>query len=167
MVLVKAESWAHLLGINDAYRRTLRCILQRYVLHTNLRIGKHVNNGRNLIRNQNIVTNQGAIKMKGYVVSIEKETTKNTDFRRVLYTGKHSQLVVMSLKPGKALSLHSTDILGVIELGKTLGEKLAEVTIVAVQPEFVGPREGLSETASGGMRSAAEVALRIAYSLTQ
>ncbi len=24
MILVKAESWAHLLGINDAYRRTLR-----------------------------------------------------------------------------------------------------------------------------------------------
>ena len=74
---------------------------------------------------------------------------------------------VMNLKPGKTLSLHSTDALGVIELGETLGEKLAEVTIVAVQPEFVGPREGLSETASGGMRSAAQVALRIAYSLTQ
>jgi mannose-6-phosphate isomerase-like protein (cupin superfamily) len=37
--------------------------------------------------------------MKGYVTGIEKETRKNTDFRRVLYTGKHSQLVLMSLKP--------------------------------------------------------------------
>ncbi len=37
--------------------------------------------------------------MKGYVTDIEKETGKNTDFRRVLYTGKHSQLVLMSLKP--------------------------------------------------------------------
>ncbi len=37
--------------------------------------------------------------MKGYVIQIEKETRKNADFRRVLYTGKHSQLVVMSLKP--------------------------------------------------------------------
>ena len=37
--------------------------------------------------------------MKGYVISLEKETTKNADFRRVLYTGKHSQLVLMSLKP--------------------------------------------------------------------
>ncbi|RDE17694.1 MAG: cupin domain-containing protein, partial [Candidatus Thorarchaeota archaeon] len=37
--------------------------------------------------------------MKGYVTAIEKETRKNADFRRVLYTGKHSQLVLMSLKP--------------------------------------------------------------------
>jgi len=37
--------------------------------------------------------------MKGYVITLEKETEKNTDFRRVLYTGKHSQLVLMSIKP--------------------------------------------------------------------
>jgi mannose-6-phosphate isomerase-like protein (cupin superfamily) len=37
--------------------------------------------------------------MKGYAIQIEKETRKNADFRRVLYTGKHSQLVLMSLKP--------------------------------------------------------------------
>jgi mannose-6-phosphate isomerase-like protein (cupin superfamily) len=68
-----------------------------------------VNNGRNLIRNQNIVTNQGARKMKGYVVNIEKETMKNTDFRRVLYTGKHSQLVLMSLKPGEEIGEETHD----------------------------------------------------------
>ncbi|MGD1055769.1 MAG: cupin domain-containing protein [Nitrososphaerales archaeon] len=37
--------------------------------------------------------------MKGYSTNLEKETLKNTDFRRVLYTGKHSQLVLMSLRP--------------------------------------------------------------------
>lgn len=37
---------------------------------------------------------------KGYVVDIGKVTTENTDYRRVLYTGEHSQLVVMSLEPG-------------------------------------------------------------------
>ena len=41
--------------------------------------------------------------MKGYVVVVERETKKNTDFRRVLYTGKHSQLVLMSLKPGEEI----------------------------------------------------------------
>jgi mannose-6-phosphate isomerase-like protein (cupin superfamily) len=41
--------------------------------------------------------------MKGYVTPIEKETVKNADFRRVLYTGKHSQLVLMSLKPGEEI----------------------------------------------------------------
>jgi mannose-6-phosphate isomerase-like protein (cupin superfamily) len=40
---------------------------------------------------------------KGYVTAIEKETRKNTDFRRVLYTGKFSQLVLMSMKPGEEI----------------------------------------------------------------
>ena len=42
-------------------------------------------------------------KMKGYVTVLEKETRKNADFRRVLYTGKNSQLVLMSLKPGEEI----------------------------------------------------------------
>jgi len=41
--------------------------------------------------------------LKGYQANIEKETLKNTDFRRVLYTGKHSQLVLMSLKPSEEI----------------------------------------------------------------
>lgn len=40
---------------------------------------------------------------KGFVGKIEKETLKNDDFRRVLYTGKYSQLVLMSLKPGEEI----------------------------------------------------------------
>lgn len=40
---------------------------------------------------------------KGFVADIEKETKKNADFRRVLYTGKFSQLVLMSLKPGEEI----------------------------------------------------------------
>lgn len=38
--------------------------------------------------------------MKGYAISIEEETKKNTDFRRVLYTAAHSQLVLMCVRPG-------------------------------------------------------------------
>ena len=37
--------------------------------------------------------------MKGFCKNIEKETLDNKNFRKVLYTGKHSQLVLMSLKP--------------------------------------------------------------------
>ena len=36
---------------------------------------------------------------KGFVADLEAETRKNKDFRRVLYTGKYSQLVLMCLKP--------------------------------------------------------------------
>jgi mannose-6-phosphate isomerase-like protein (cupin superfamily) len=38
--------------------------------------------------------------MKGYVIDIEKATLENSDFRRVLYTAKSSQLVVMAIPPG-------------------------------------------------------------------
>lgn len=37
--------------------------------------------------------------MQGYIINIEKETLENENFRKVLYTAKHSQLVLMSLKP--------------------------------------------------------------------
>jgi len=39
--------------------------------------------------------------MKGYISNIEKETLENENFRKVLYTGKHSQLVLMTLQPGE------------------------------------------------------------------
>ena len=39
--------------------------------------------------------------MKGFSVDIEAETRANDAFRKVLYTAKHSQLVLMALKPGE------------------------------------------------------------------
>ena len=41
--------------------------------------------------------------MHGYHDDIEKQTKSNSDFRRVLYTGKHLQLVLMTLKPGEEI----------------------------------------------------------------
>ncbi len=41
--------------------------------------------------------------MTGYFGPIEKLTEKNTCFRKVLFTGKHSQLVLMRLKPGEEI----------------------------------------------------------------
>lgn len=43
--------------------------------------------------------------MKGFSSNIEEQAGQNTDFRRVLYTGKHSQLVLMSLKPMEEIGL--------------------------------------------------------------
>ena len=45
--------------------------------------------------------------MKGFKTSIEKETKANTHFRNVLYTGKHTQLVLMSLLPGEEIGLET------------------------------------------------------------
>jgi len=41
--------------------------------------------------------------MKGFVDDIETLTEDNGDFRRVLYTGKHLQLVLMALQPGEEI----------------------------------------------------------------
>jgi mannose-6-phosphate isomerase-like protein (cupin superfamily) len=43
--------------------------------------------------------------MKGYNANIEKETLENENFRKVLYTGKHCQLVLMSLKPNEEIGM--------------------------------------------------------------
>lgn len=40
---------------------------------------------------------------KGYSGNIEKLTLENDNFRKVLYTGEHSQLVLMSLQPNEEI----------------------------------------------------------------
>ena len=43
--------------------------------------------------------------MKGFVSNIEKNTLENENFRKVLYTSKHSQLVLMSLAPNEEIGM--------------------------------------------------------------
>lgn len=48
--------------------------------------------------------------MRGFFeYDLEKETIGNNDFRRVLYTGRYSQLVLMSLKPGEDIGAEVHD----------------------------------------------------------
>lgn len=57
--------------------------------------------------------------MKGYVINIEKETLDNMDYRRVLYTTKNTQLVLMNIKPGDEIGneVHELDQFIRIEQG--------------------------------------------------
>jgi mannose-6-phosphate isomerase-like protein (cupin superfamily) len=41
--------------------------------------------------------------MKGFIGDIEAQTESNRDFRRVLYTGPHMQLVLMTLQAGEEI----------------------------------------------------------------
>jgi mannose-6-phosphate isomerase-like protein (cupin superfamily) len=45
--------------------------------------------------------------MKGFVKNIEKETFENQNFRKVLYTGKYSQLVLMTLRPLEEIGMET------------------------------------------------------------
>lgn len=57
--------------------------------------------------------------MNGCVINIEKASVENNNFRRVLYTAKNSQLVVMSLKPGEDIGeeVHDLDQFIRVEVG--------------------------------------------------
>jgi len=70
--------------------------------------------------------------MKGYITNIEKDTLENTDYRRVLYTAKSSQLVLMNLQPGEEIGLETHDLDQFIRLeqGK------AKVTLDGVDHEI-------------------------------
>jgi len=58
----------------------------------------------------------------GFVINIEKATKENENFRRVLYTAKNSQLVVMTLKPREEIGeeVHDLDQFLRIEQGEGL-----------------------------------------------
>lgn len=66
------------------------------------------------------VINYNKKNMKGYIGDIEKETKDNNNFRKVLYTSKNSQLVVMCIQPGDEIGeeVHDLDQFIRIEDGK-------------------------------------------------
>lgn len=47
--------------------------------------------------------------MAGFVTNIEEDTLNNTDFRHVIFTAPHSQLVLMALQPGEDIGAETHD----------------------------------------------------------
>ena len=56
---------------------------------------------------QKLAAEISTAKPKGFVVDMESATKENTNFRKVLYTGKTAQLVVMSLNPNEDIGMES------------------------------------------------------------
>ena len=48
--------------------------------------------------------------MNGYVTNIEKATLENENYRKVLYTAKNSQLVLMTIQPGDEIGMEIHDL---------------------------------------------------------
>lgn len=48
--------------------------------------------------------------MRGYITNIEEAAKENKHYRHVLYTGKNSQLVLMSLRPGEEIGEEVHDL---------------------------------------------------------
>jgi mannose-6-phosphate isomerase-like protein (cupin superfamily) len=74
--------------------------------------------------------------MKGFVQDIEDLAIKNTAFRRVLYTAKHCQLVVMALKPKEEIGaeVHTLDQFFRVEAGT--GEAILDGVRTAIRAGF-------------------------------
>ena len=74
--------------------------------------------------------------MKGFVQNIEKVAVKNNAFRRVLYTAKHCQLVVMALKPKEEIGaeVHKLDQFFRVEEGT--GEAVLDGIRTKIQAGF-------------------------------
>lgn len=60
------------------------------------------------------------VNMKGHVINLEKAAIENNYFRKVLYTAKNMQLVLMNLKPGEDIGeeIHQLDQFIRIESGE-------------------------------------------------
>jgi mannose-6-phosphate isomerase-like protein (cupin superfamily) len=74
------------------------------------------------------------VPMKGYLQDINKIAIENHDFRQVLYTAKHCQLVVMALKPGEEIGVevHLLDRFFRVEEGT--GEAVLDGIRTPIQP---------------------------------
>jgi mannose-6-phosphate isomerase-like protein (cupin superfamily) len=74
--------------------------------------------------------------MKGFVQNIEGLALKNNEFRQVLYTAKHCQLVVMSLKPKEEIGaeVHNLDQFFRVEEGT--GEAVLDDVRTAIGAGF-------------------------------
>lgn len=95
--------------------------------------------------------------MKGFVKDIESIAVKNAEFRRVLYTAKHCQLVVMALGPQEEIGaeVHTLDQFFRVEEGS--GEAIIDGARTAIAAGFgiivpAGARHNIVNTGSAPLK---------------
>ena len=95
--------------------------------------------------------------MKGFVKDIEGLAVKNEKFRRVLYTAKHCQLVVMALKPKEEIEaeVHKLDQFFRVEQGT--GEAVLDGVRTAIRAGFAvvvpaGTKHNIIDTGSDPLK---------------
>lgn len=94
---------------------------------------------------------------KGYIANIEQLSLENENFRKVLYTSSHCQLVLMSLLPGEEIGeeVHDVDQFLRIEKGtgtavlNEISHELSDGSSVVVP---AGVKHNIINTGSGAMK---------------
>jgi len=74
--------------------------------------------------------------MKGYVADIGKETLENENFRKVLYTAKHSQLVLMNLAPKEEIGTEVHKLDQFIRVEKGTGKAILDGVEHSIADEY-------------------------------
>ncbi len=74
--------------------------------------------------------------MKGYIANIEKETLENTDYRRVLYTARYSQLVLMAIEPGDEIGMEVHGLDQFIRIEQGSGKVVLDGVETEVKDDF-------------------------------
>ena len=95
--------------------------------------------------------------MKGYVTNIEKLSLENTNFRKILYTDKNSQLVLMSLLVGEEIGeeVHDVDQFLRVEKGtgtailSDISHDLADGSVIIVP---AGTKHNIINTGNDQMK---------------
>lgn len=95
--------------------------------------------------------------MKGFVENIEGLAVDNQQFRRVLYTAKHCQLVLMALEPKEEIGaeVHQLDQFFRVEAGT--GEAILDGVRTAIRPGFAivvpaGTNHNIINTGTGPLK---------------
>jgi mannose-6-phosphate isomerase-like protein (cupin superfamily) len=95
--------------------------------------------------------------MKGFIQNIDAITVGNSDFRRVLYTAQHCQLVVMALKPNEEIGaeIHKLDQFFRVEEGT--GTALMDGVTTAIEAGFAvlvpaGTKHNIVNTGAASMK---------------
>lgn len=74
--------------------------------------------------------------MQGYIKNIEQETLNNENFRKVVYTAKHSQLVLMSLLPGEDIGEEIHDVDQFLRIEQGTGQAILDGVAYEVADDF-------------------------------
>jgi len=95
--------------------------------------------------------------MKGYITNIEKLSLENENFRKVLYTDKNCQLVLMSLVPGEDIGVEVHDVDQFLRVEKGSGKAVLndipqDITDGSVIIVPVGTKHNIINDTSGPMK---------------
>src|SRR3989338_5311548 len=95
--------------------------------------------------------------MKGYIANIEKLSLENDNFRKVLYTDKNSQLVLMSLLAGEEIGEEIHDVDQFLRIEKGMGRAILnnihhDITDGSVIVVPAGTKHNILNTGSDSMK---------------